>query len=287
MSSRLLRLHLPHPSTSHGQQQTVERQKSSTLWVVVCSAGTTLTGASRTRCRARRANKRLTGLRPVSVGDCARRLCTSASFTDSARLRRLRRPATYTRSRPHFWFHLLAVTHARCIRHSSASYERLCPCTAPLERSRKIHQQRVVLGIVTASFVSFLCPPRISRRDHHRSQLRPPQDTSVPIFHGATSRCNWSFLIACPILRSFWFLTEPVIHIVSRPPAQCNLAVSSKFLRHCTASSCPLAHVDHATCLISTLIKNFRSVSDLSCCFELVLESVSLISGLSFTDICT
>ena len=47
--------------------------------------------------------------------------------------------------------------------------------------------------------------------------------TSAPIVQRATPRYNLCFFMTCP-----------VIHIVTRPPARCNLAPPSKSLRHCT-----------------------------------------------------
>ena len=94
-----------------------------------------------------------------------------------------------------------------------------------------------------------------------------PQDTSVPTVQGALTRYQ-CFLTACSNQRPLWFLSEPVIHIITQPPARCSLAPSCS--RSCTTapvcldgpcsslesdiaiitSSCTPPHANHATCLL-------------------------------------
>ena len=157
-----------------------------------------------------------TGLRPVSVGVCALR---TALFTDASvqpqdsgascstvvwlaglrfRTPQVASAATHTRPRPHFvstcW---QSLTHAafddlRLLLRSLGLVQRVLARPLPKREDSPTLGGRNLL-------------PRF-----YRSQLTPPEGTSVPIVRGSTTRYNGSLLIACPMLRSLRFLTVPV-----------------------------------------------------------------------------
>ena len=105
------------------------------------------------------------------------------------------------------------------------------------------------MGWLQAPLLLASCLLTPSTHDSTRPPSQPAHASSRhghPVVRGTTSRYNRCFLIACPILHSLWLLTGPVIHIVTRQSARCNLAPSSKSPCHCTASSsCPPPRTDH------------------------------------------
>ena len=146
-------LHLVHPSCPHGNNKLDERRKCSTLLVGVSSAGATLMNASRTTplacapldivsprgkhvCLPGRANKLLTGLRPVSVGECALRVrfFTNAILA-SICLRGLRSRTLQVASACHVHTSTSALSAVPHVRPSSVSSERLWLCTTRTDTS--------------------------------------------------------------------------------------------------------------------------------------------------------
>ena len=156
-------------------------------------------------------------------------------------------------------------------------------------------------------FRGFRCLPRVSRRVHRRSQLKPPRGTSVRLFVEKTLGPTGVFHLRVPNRVRSGTSTEPV-HIVPRPAARCNLAPSPKSLRHFTASDRARLHLSSRTPLVngnrhchdhfleSTSARGPQQMSHQRldrqlcppqiCLRSVVLESVSFISRRSFEDVC-